>query len=164
MLATPLQNHQNYLRNIERKKFHIPTIFPFKQKSTIKIAELWCYTWQKKLPHQTQYVLYQWEGDWVYYRTEICINQWKTFVTFATDSRQYAAAIDGKWHQFWAQFWAADMIGAPPLAEVQPIHNTVIVTFMKTEAESVFYFEKTIFWMHRNFTNRNNGFVTKLSW
>ena len=37
------------------------------------------------------------------------------------------------------------MIGAPPLAEVQPIHNTVIVTFMKTEAESVFYFEKTIF-------------------
>ena len=158
MLATPLQNHQNYLRNIERKKFHIPTIFPFKQKSTIKIAELWCYTWQQKLPHQTQY------GDWVYYRTEICINQWKTFVTFATDSRQYAAAIDGKWHQFWPQFWAADMIGAPPLAAVQPIHNTVIVTFMKTEAESVFYFEKTIFWMHRNFTNRNNGFVTKLSW
>ena len=148
----------NLLKKYRKKKCHIPTIFPFKQKSTIKIAELWCYTWQKKLPHQTQY------GDWVYYRTEICINQWKTFVTFATDSRQYAAAIDGKWHQFWAQFWAADMIGAPPLAAVQPIHNTVIVTFMKTEAEPVFYFEKTIFWMNRNFTNRNNGFVTKLSW
>ena len=38
----------NLLKKYRKKKCHIPTIFPFKQKSTIKIAELWCYTWQKK--------------------------------------------------------------------------------------------------------------------